>query len=88
MVLRLSKVYRVIEFNQSDWLKPYIHINTNFRHVAKMILKKNFFKLMNNSFFGKIIENVRKRRETKLIVSEECRKKLVSQPNYPSCKSF
>ena len=43
---------------------------------------------MNNSFFGKIIENVRTRRETKLIVSEECRKKLVSQPNYPSCKSF
>ena len=43
---------------------------------------------MNNSFFGKIIENVRKRRETKLIVSEECRKKLVSEPNYASCTSF
>ena len=37
---------------------------------------------MNNSIFGKMIENVRKRREIKLIVTEECRKKLVSEPNY------
>ena len=43
---------------------------------------------MNNSFFGKMIENVRKRREIKLIVTEERRKKLVSQPNYTSCTAF
>ena len=35
--LRLSKVYRVIEFNQSAWLKPYIDMNTNFRRVAKKL---------------------------------------------------
>ena len=86
--LRLSKVYRVIEFNQSAWLKPYIDMKTNFRRVAKNDFEKNFFKLMNNSVFGKMIENVRKRREIKLIVSEERRKKLVSEPNYASCTSF
>ena len=43
---------------------------------------------MNNSVFGKIIENVRKRREIKLIVTEERRKKLVSEPNYASCTPF
>ena len=43
---------------------------------------------MNNSVFGKMIENVRKRREIKLIVTEERRKKLVSEPNYASCTSF
>ena len=43
---------------------------------------------MNNSVFGKIIENVRKQREIKLIVTEERRKKLVSEPNYASCTTF
>ena len=86
--LRLSKVYRVIEFNQSDWLKPYIDMNTNFRSVAKNDFEKNFFKLMNNSVFGKMIENVRKRHGIKLIVSEERRKKLVSERNYASCTTF
>ena len=43
---------------------------------------------MNNSVFGEMIENVRKRREIKLIVSEERRKKLVSEINYASCTPF
>ena len=43
---------------------------------------------MNNSVFGKMIENVRKHRDIKLIVSEERRKKLTSEPNYVSCKAF
>ena len=86
--LRVSKVYRVIEFNKSAWLKPYLDMNTNFRRVAKNDFEKNFFKLMNNIIFGKMIENVRKRPEIKLIVSEERRKKLVSEPNYASCTPF
>ena len=43
---------------------------------------------MNNSVFGKMIENVRKRRDIKLIVTEERRKKLTSEPNYVSCNAF
>ena len=43
---------------------------------------------MNNIVFGEMIENVRKRREIKLIVTEERRKKLVSEPNYASCTAF
>ena len=86
--LRLQKVHRVIEYNQSNWLKPYIDKNTALRKVAKNEFEKDFFKLMNNSVFGKMIENVRKRREIKLIVTEEGRKKLVSEPNYASCTTF
>ena len=86
--LRLLTVYRVIEYNQSNWLKPYIDKNTALRKVAKNKFVKDFFKLMNNSVFGKMIENVRKRREIKLIVTEERRKKLVSEPNYASCTVF
>ena len=86
--LRLKRVYRVIEFNQSAWLKPYIDINTQLRKTAKNDFEKNFFKLMNNADFGKMIENVRKRRDVKLRVTEERRKKLVSKPNYASCTAF
>ena len=86
--LRLKKVYKVIEFNQSAWLKRYIDMNAELRKDAKNDFEKAFFKLMNNAVFGKMIENVRKRREIKLIVTEERRKKLVSEPNYASCAPF
>ena len=86
--LRLKKVYRVIEFNQSAWLEPYIRMNTEFRKVAKNDFEKSFFKLMNNAVFGKMIENVRKRRDIRLITNKDRREKLISEPNYASCTPF
>ena len=86
--LRLQKVYRVIEFNQSAWLEPYIRMNTEFRKVAKNDFEKSFFKLMNNAVFGKMIENVRKRRDIRLITNKDRRKKLVSEPNYAHALLF
>ena len=86
--LKLWKVHKVIEFNQSAWLKTYIDKNTALRKLAKNDFEKDFFKLMNNSVFGKMIENVRKRKDIKLIVTEEHRKKLVAEPNYASCTTF
>ena len=87
-VLILTKVHRVIGYNQSNWLKPYTDKNTELRANAKHEFEKNFFKLMNNSVFGKMIKNVGKDRDIKLIVTEERRKKLTSEPNYVSCKAF
>ena len=63
-------------------------MNAELRKDAKNDFEKAFFKLMNNAVFGKMIENVRKRREIKLMVTEERRKKLVSEPNYASCTPF
>ena len=86
--LILKEVNRVIKFNQEAWLKPYIDMNTKLRKEAKNEFEKDFFKLMNNSVFGKTMENVRKHRDIKLVTTEERRIKLVSEPNYHTTKQF
>ena len=86
--LKLKKVHRVIRFMQKAWLKPYIDMNTKLRKEAKSEFEKDFFKLMNNSVFGKTMENVRKHRDIKLVTTEEKRIKLVSEPNYHTTKQF
>ena len=84
--LILKKVHRIIQFDQEAWLKPYIDMNTELKKQAKNDFEKDFFKVMNNSVFGKAMENVRKHRDIKLVTTDKRRNQLVSEPSYHTTK--
>ena len=86
--MKLKKIHKGIKFIESDWMRPYIEMNTNLRTKAKNNFEKDFFKLMNNSVFGKTVENIRNRVDVKLVNTEEKFKKLVAKPNFRSQKIF
>ena len=69
--MKLTKIYRVLKFKQSDWMKKYIDFNTEKRTNAANNFEKDFFKLMINNLYGKTKENLRKRINVRLINNEK-----------------
>ena len=69
-------------------VKKYITRNTNWSKEVKNEFEKGLFKLMNNSVFGKTMENLKKHRDIKLVTADEKRNNLISKPNYHTTESF
>ena len=80
--LRISKIHRGITFKERDWMKEYIDKNTELRTKSKNKFESDFFKLMNNSVFGKMIEDIRKRTDIKLVTTQKQAEKYINRPNY------
>ena len=86
--LKLKKIHRVLEFSEKPWLKQYIDFNTEKRKNAKNAFEKDFFKLMNNSVFGKTMENIRKRSNIYLETDPDHFLRQTAKPTFVSCKIF
>ena len=86
--LVLEKIHRAIEFKQSAWMCEYIDFNIRLRTAATNDFEKDFYKLMNNSVFGKTMENIRKHRNIKLVTNEVDYLKTVMKPNFNSGTLF
>ena len=80
--LILKKIHRGIKFNQLDFLKPYIKLNTDLRKQATNDFEKDLFKLLNNSVFGKSIEDKRKHLNIKMALNQNQVSKWVQKPNF------
>ena len=86
--LKLTHIHRGIKFKESPWLEKYISLNNKLRTEAKNEFEKDFFKLMNNSVFGKTMENIRNRVDIKLVNNKKQAEKLSAKPNFKHCNIF
>ena len=74
----VDKVHDIISYKQSRWLEKYINFNTQKRNQAVNDFEKDFYKLLNNAFYGKTMENVRNRLKIKPIKKDD-HKEIIKQ---------
>ncbi|XP_050543406.1 uncharacterized protein LOC126906698 [Daktulosphaira vitifoliae] len=86
--LKVEKVHKVLEFKQSRWLSKYIKLNTEMRQAATNDFEKDFFKLMNNSVFGKCMERVEFRKKMELVCDPKRAAKLIKKHTFNHCVTY
>ena len=86
--VQIKQVHNIVSFKQKKWLKPYIDLNTEKRKEAKNEFEKDFFKLMNNSVFGKTMENIKNRINIHATTSEKNATKWFSHVQFKTARYF
>ena len=81
--MRLTKIYRVLQFNESSWLEPYIYFNTKKRAESKSEFGKK-----KKLLYGKTLENLRNRINVRLVNNEDVFTKHAAKANFISGKMF
>lgn len=84
--MKVTKIHKVLKFNQSPWLQKYILFNTEQRKLAKSNFEKDLFKLLNNAVFGKTMENLRNRTKIDLVNDDKKAQKLIASPSFHAFK--
>lgn len=82
--LKLQKIHRVLAFNQSNWMEPFIAFNTEKRRLSNAQFEKDIFKLLSNSCYGKSLENVRNHVNIKIVNNKKYAKKLIESTLFDS----
>ena len=83
--IELVEVHRVVRFQQKAWLKPYIEHNNRRRGECTSASEKDFYKLKNNSCFGKLFEDPRKYQTIVLVRDVNLFRRRIACINYHSC---
>ena len=86
--MKLVKIYRILSFRQSDWLKKSVDFNTEKRKQSIDECNKNLYRMLNNCIYGESIENIRKRINVKLINDKKTYQRCVNKPSFISQKIF
>ena len=86
--MEVKKVHRVLKFKQSCWLKPYMELNTARRKESRNKFEESFFKLMNNSCYGKTLESKRNRLTVQLVSDRENLSRRTDTPFFCEFKIF
>ena len=89
-ILEVDLEYPEDLHDQSPWMEPYIRMNTELRKKAASDFEKDLYKLMNNSVFGKTMEDLRRRVDVKLVRSHEDDKlrRLIASPAFARANIF
>ena len=86
--LIINNIHRILQFKQSSWMESYIEFNTEQRKMARNEVEKDFFKLANNSVFGRTMMNVRNHIDVKLVTRRDTMRRLSAKPNFHSFSIF
>jgi hypothetical protein len=86
--MKITKIHRIISFDQSPWAAPYIKFNTIKRQQATNAFESSLYKYLCNSLFGQLLRNEFKNTDYKLVHSPEYFRRLAAKTTFHSCQKI